>query len=176
MGGEIRFTIPGYPMGKQRPRFVRRGKFVSTYTPKETKNYEAKVKKSYLKISNGFSFNNDPVDISTKAYYPIPKSISKKKRQQMIDGTIPCTKKPDIENNSKAIMDGLNNVAYNDDSQVCKLFAEKMYGEEPRVEVTLKKYEPPKKNIISPFIFIQEERTIIKPFIFLTTNEVTLTV
>ena len=155
MDEELKFTIPGYPMGKQRPRFVRRGKFVSTYTPKETRSYEEKVKRSYLQSSD-YYFGDAPIDISTKAYYPIPKSASKKKRQKMIDGLIPCTKKPDIENNSKAIMDGLNKVAYDDDSQVCKLDAEKLYGENPRVEVTLKKYEPPKRTIIKPFIFIND--------------------
>ena len=157
MDEELRFTRPGYPMGKQRPRFVRKGKFVSTYTPKETKSYEEKVKRSYLKASNNLFFGDDPIDISTKAYYPIPKSVSKKKREQMINGSIPCTKKPDIENNSKAIMDGLNKVAYNDDSQVCKLNAEKMYGEDPRVEVILKKYTPPiQRPIIKPFYFIND--------------------
>lgn len=37
---QIRFTIPGQPFGKQRPKFSRAGAYVKTYTPKETTSYE----------------------------------------------------------------------------------------------------------------------------------------
>ena len=30
---QIRFTIPGQPFGKQRPKFSRAGAYVKTYTP-----------------------------------------------------------------------------------------------------------------------------------------------
>ena len=41
---QIRFTIPGQPFGKQRPKFSRAGAYVKTYTPKETTSYENLVK------------------------------------------------------------------------------------------------------------------------------------
>lgn len=44
---QIRFTIPGKPFGKQRPKFSRAGAYVKTYTPKETTSYENLVKLFY---------------------------------------------------------------------------------------------------------------------------------
>ena len=44
---QIRFTIPGQPFGKQRPKFSRAGAYVKTYTPKETTSYENLVKLFY---------------------------------------------------------------------------------------------------------------------------------
>ena len=35
----IRFSIPGQPMGKQRPRVVHNGSFSQAFTPKETVSY-----------------------------------------------------------------------------------------------------------------------------------------
>ena len=38
------FTVPGAPVPKGRPKFARRGKFVTTYTPAATASYENLVK------------------------------------------------------------------------------------------------------------------------------------
>jgi len=40
----IAFVIPGTPVGKGRPKFARRGNFVSTYTPEKTASYENLVR------------------------------------------------------------------------------------------------------------------------------------
>ena len=55
----------------------------------------------------------------------------------MIDGEILPTKRPDIDNVVKCIMDSLNKLAYKDDAQVVALVAEKCYGAEPMVLVRL---------------------------------------
>ena len=52
-----------------------------------------------------------------------------------------ATKKPDSDNIIKIILDGLNKVAYYDDSQVCKVNFEKKYADIPRVEVKIKNLE-----------------------------------
>ena len=46
-------------------------------------------------------------------------------------------KKPDIDNILKSVMDSLNGYAFADDSQVVRIMAEKVYAEEPFVEVTI---------------------------------------
>ena len=46
----MKFTIPGEPTGKGRPRMTRTG---HTYTPEKTVNYEALVKMAYKQASNG---------------------------------------------------------------------------------------------------------------------------
>jgi len=137
---DVSFTIPGKPFGKQRPRVVNRGGFAKAYTPKETVNYENLVKISY-NIATGNSKLEGPVEASITAYFPIAKSVSKKKREILSQETIPALIKPDTDNIAKIILDPLNNIAYNDDSQVYKLNVEKYYSENPRVEVNLRSYK-----------------------------------
>lgn len=71
------------------------------------------------------------------AYYPIPKSTSKKQHQAMLDGQIRPTKKPDWDNIGKIICDALNGIAYKDDSAIIEATVQKFYSDEPRVEVFL---------------------------------------
>lgn len=56
---QIRFTIPGQPFGKQRPKFSRAGAYVKTYTPKETTSYENLVKLFYNEAAKGKMFPED---------------------------------------------------------------------------------------------------------------------
>lgn len=134
MGREVRFTVIGKPFGKQRPKFARVGSHVKTYTPEETVNYENLVKLSYPrgeKLEGG-------VVAEIVGVFPVPKSASKKNRAKMLNGEIPYTKKCDCDNLAKSILDALNGIAYDDDSQVCKLYVRKEYGDVPRVEVLLR--------------------------------------
>lgn len=39
----IRIDIPGEPVAQGRPRFARRGKYVSTYDPPKSRAYKQKV-------------------------------------------------------------------------------------------------------------------------------------
>lgn len=82
-----------------------------------------------------------PLKVKIIAYYDIPQSISKKKRQQMINNEILPTKKPDTDNIAKGILDALNGIAYLDDKQVVKLEVEKHYSQNARVEVTIEELE-----------------------------------
>lgn len=70
-------------------------------------------------------------------YMQIPKSTPKKLYQRMLENDVRPAKKPDIDNIIKSVADGLNNVAYIDDSQIIKITAEKFYSENPRIEVTV---------------------------------------
>ena len=40
---QVMFTVEGTPVGKGRPKFARRGNFVSTYTPTKTRDYETLI-------------------------------------------------------------------------------------------------------------------------------------
>ena len=53
-------------------------------------------------------------------------------------GLISPTKKPDLDNIAKAILDSLNGIAYKDDSQIVSLLISKKYSDRPRVEIALK--------------------------------------
>lgn len=135
---EVKFTILGEPMGKERPRFRRVGNYVQTYTPAKTKNYETKVRDSYYSSNMNTRHLTGAIQAEIYGVFPIPVSVSKKLRAKMESGEEPYTKKVDADNLAKIVLDALNGVAYEDDKQITKLSVTKVYGKEPRVEVTLK--------------------------------------
>ena len=135
----IKFSIPGEPFGKQRPKFSRAGNYVKTYTPGETTSYESLVKLMYQQAAKGKKFPEDAMfDVRVIAYYGIPKSISKKKRRLMLEHKLRPTKKPDWDNIGKIICDSLNKIAYHDDSSVVDAQVRKFYSESPRVDVIIR--------------------------------------
>ena len=131
------FNIPGKVQAKQRPRF--NGKYA--YTPDRTANYENWVKICYLEKYRNEKPLVAPLRIKIIAFYEIPKSTSKKRRQQMLDNKIYPTVKPDTDNIAKSILDSLNGVAYLDDKQVVSLTVEKKYEEEASVSVWISEEE-----------------------------------
>ena len=57
----IKFTIPGEPRGKGRPRFSNRGGYVRTYTDEKTASYENLVKMEYQWTSKGYRYADGEV-------------------------------------------------------------------------------------------------------------------
>ena len=115
---------------KGRPRFARRGNHVSTYTPKNTAEYEAKIRQMYYISQNRESwFDKEPIEVTVAAYKKIPTGASKKeKRRIQAQGIRPITK-PDVDNYLKLALDALNGVAYGDDNQVVRATAEKRFSD-----------------------------------------------
>lgn len=133
----MRFTIPGEPCGKGRPRFAQRGQFTKTYTPAKTANYENLVVLEFQSAGGSYIEGNVPVRIRIDAYYEIPKSTSKKKTREMLIGWIFPTKKPDWDNIGKIVCDALNGIAYKDDAQIVDGHVVKHYSEVPYTEVLI---------------------------------------
>ncbi len=132
---EVKFTVLGTPIAKGRPRMTKAG---HTYTPQKTVEYENLVRIEYWRQCGDFKFGQDsPLDVRILAFYPIPKSVSKKRRQMMISRKLRPMKRPDTDNVCKAILDSLNEVAYHDDAQVVDCQVRKFYGEDPRVVVKI---------------------------------------
>jgi Holliday junction resolvase RusA-like endonuclease len=130
------FTVPGEPRGKGRPRFTKQG---HTYTDSETKAYEQKIIAYYRKTFGSFRWpDNSFIAVKVVAYYPIPKSATKAQLAAMQAGKIFPSRKPDIDNVLKVVLDALNGVAYKDDSRVVCVEAEKKYSFEPRLEIEVK--------------------------------------
>lgn len=137
MSNKIEFIIPGKVQAKQRPRF--NGKFA--YTPKQTVEYENWVKSWYLEEYRGQEPLKNALKVKIIAYYDIPQSVSKKKKEQMLENKILPTKKPDTDNIAKSILDSLNGIAYLDDKQVVKLEVEKYYSQVSSVSVMIEEIE-----------------------------------
>lgn len=136
---QFEFTIPGPPKGKARPRVVNN----HAYTPEATVQYERLVRACWEKAAGDWMAEKDqPVALYVSAYYPVPESHTKKQKERELRNYVLPTKKPDIDNIVKIIMDGLNGVAYHDDKQVVEVTIRKRFDSEPRVEVTLKEVAP----------------------------------
>ena len=124
----LKLTVAGKPIAQARPRFVRRGKFVSTYNPQETEagRFALSV---MAQLPEGFKRIEGPVEMNCIFDMPIPSSTSKKNREAMVRGGIMHTKKPDLDNLVKFCKDCLKNIVWVDDSQVVQLIATKRYSE-----------------------------------------------
>lgn len=134
---KVSFTVFGAPTGKGRPRFSTVCGHVKTRTPDETVIYENLVRTEYRNQSGVYFPDDAMLDIRIMAYYTMPKSISKKKRQEMLDHKVRPTKKPDFDNIGKVICDSLNGIAYRDDAQIVDAQIRKFYSDNPRVVVTI---------------------------------------
>lgn len=138
----IQFTVLGCPIGKQRPKFSTFNGHATAYTPQKTVNYENLVKLSYQQQCGDKPYSKDvPLRAEITAYFPMPKSISMKRRKMMLEGKIRPTKKVDIDNCMKIIFDALNKIAYYDDAQIVSTCCEKYYSDNPRVIVRISEVE-----------------------------------
>ena len=147
----VEFAIEGPPVGKARPRVTR----TVTYTPAKTSQYENLVRYTAINSFDGCFDNDEPVDVKIVAYFPVPKSWSKKRKALCLANKELPIKMPDADNIGKIIMDGMNpkrklnkqlrkmvevmRGVYKDDRQVTKLLVVKRYAERPRVEVRIKR-------------------------------------
>ena len=122
----VHFKVYGKAKGKERPRFDTRHGI--TYTPKTTIHYEQEIKSAYIEASRGRNlFGDRPVLMVVVEHKVIPKSFTKKKREQALRDEIFPTTKPDYDNVAKIVSDALNGLAYKDDSQVVA-FSDKVFS------------------------------------------------
>ena len=129
-------VVLGEPQGKGRPRFGNGHAF----TPKRTREYEDLIADSYVS-QHGEIFEEEPIDVTIRAYFRIPDSKPLRfKRAAKLGIELP-TKKPDIDNIVKVVLDSLNGVAYSDDKWIVNLTCVKEYSEEPRVEIDIREHE-----------------------------------
>lgn len=140
---ELKFEIPGSPIGQGRPKFSTINGHAVAYDPEKSRNYKAYVKllATQAMKDNGFNMIEGPCCLDIMAFFEVPKSKSKKFKERALLGLERPTKKPDIDNIVKALQDALNGLAYKDDSSIVFLSVAKCYSEVPRVEVILREIE-----------------------------------
>ena len=132
------FEVPGKVIGKGRPRLNSYTGVV--YTPTRTKDYESLVEQYFLLKYPRFKILEGRIKVNIIAYFSIPKTTKKSDINEMLENNISPTKKPDIDNIVKAILDSMNKFAFKDDNQITKLEVEKKYAIEDKVYVKIEEY------------------------------------
>lgn len=132
------FEIPGTIKGKGRPRV--NSYTCQVYTPTTTKDYEYLAEQYFLLKYPKFKPLEGRINVNITAIFNIPKSTKKSDINEMLDNKISPTKKPDIDNIVKIILDSMNKFAFKDDTQITKLSVEKRYGLEEKVIVEIEEY------------------------------------
>lgn len=132
------FEVPGKVIGKGRPRLNSYTGVV--YTPTRTKDYEALVEQYFLLKYPRFKALEGRIKVNIIAYFSIPKTTKKSDINEMLENNISPTKKPDIDNIVKAILDSMNKFVFKDDNQITKLEVEKKYAIEDKVYVKIEEY------------------------------------
>ena len=134
----IEFEVMGEPVGKGRPRFSMVNGHAVAFTPAKTASFENLVKISYQQKHYNFIYEAGvPLIACIDAFFPVPKSVSKKARERMLSGTVRPTKKPDADNIIKSVLDALNGIAYHDDSQIVGVVLQKFYAEIPHTKIRI---------------------------------------
>lgn len=132
----IKFIVYGEPVAQGRPKATVVQGRATVYDPKKSRDFKRDVKavaQSYVpeQLLTG------PLELTIKIFRPVPKSMSKKKREQALEGKLLPTKKPDLKNYVAGIEDALENLLYANDSQIVRYGPDtgKYYGDPPRIEV-----------------------------------------
>jgi Holliday junction resolvase RusA-like endonuclease len=138
----VTFKLDADPVGKQRARYARRGNFVQTYTPDKTRNYEALLKDAAIEAMGSSEPLETPVSLYLYIRVTIPKSFSKKKVQECLNGSEQPMKKPDSSNVLKSVEDAMNGVVYKDDCQIINHHITRVYSTLSGVDICVKEYLP----------------------------------
>lgn len=129
----VTFTIPGKPFAKQRAKATAFGGHARMYTPGATVKFEATVRD--IALQHFPQPLAGAVRLIVVATFVPPKSWSKRKVAEHLHR--PHAQKPDLDNCLKAISDGLNRVAFADDSQVAAVECRKVWGVTEQTVVTV---------------------------------------
>lgn len=124
----VSFFVPTAPQGKARPRVFRNphNGTVHGVTPAKTRRYEELIRQCF-EAAHVSKIACAPIGVRIVARFAVPRSYTKKQRRDIAEWRLLPTKKPDIDNITKCVLDALNGVAYADDSQVVRVSCEKLY-------------------------------------------------
>jgi Holliday junction resolvase RusA-like endonuclease len=102
----IRFSVPGNPVPKQSFKMGHHG----GYTPARIKAWQSAVADTAGYYFEGNAPYTKPLEVSLSFY-------------------LPTRRRMDLDNLSKAVLDGMNGIIYGDDKQIVILHLSKCYNE-----------------------------------------------
>lgn len=125
----LTLTLHTKPIARIRPRFARRGAFVSTYNPQD-KLDEQFIKLIKEKLGKNWQPIDEPIKLKIIYYLERPKSHFRTgKNKHLLKKSAPYFPaiKPDLDNYIKHTLDCLNKQLFRDDSVIIELHATKLY-------------------------------------------------
>lgn len=131
----IMITLPGNPIALKRPRFFKGNVFNSQEKEMEETFWDIKWQMPKNIYGSSIAPLAGPLKVHIVFYMPIPPSTPKPKKLRM-SGQL-HTKRPDIDNMIKWVLDCGNVAAWADDSIICHLSALKVYDSSPRTVITI---------------------------------------
>lgn len=139
---KLEVMIAGEPIGQGRPRFARRGKFVTAYDPNKSRSWKADAR-SAMMVGIDYTAGRLPfpagvgLTVTVQAVFTRPAGSYSKRTPKGRERKIT---RPDTENVVKAVLDAGTGTLWHDDSQVWRLIAWKEIGaqdEAPFVRLTV---------------------------------------
>lgn len=115
----MKYIIPGQPIPLSRPRFSKD----HVYDSQKGEKFAASINIKFWHKDKPFFLG--PLHLTITFFM---QSTRKKGWHDL---------RPDLDNLIKFVLDVMNGIVYNDDKQVVKITAEKIYDKEPRTEITI---------------------------------------
>ena len=138
---DYELTILGIPTAQGRPRARSAGKFIQVYD--DPKSRRAKRTMATIIQEKAPPKPLDcPLQVDLNFYLPRPKGhYGSGRNAGRLKSSAPAhhTKKPDIDNLRKLVMDAMTGIFWRDDSLVCKGTTTKEYSDRPMTKVFIKR-------------------------------------
>jgi Holliday junction resolvase RusA-like endonuclease len=134
MSTAIAFSVPGDPVPQPRVRVSTVGGFGRAYVPKTHAVHPYRQAVALAAKAAGCEPHAEPVNVVIDFVFARPKSHL---RKSGLRAGAPPLPRCDLDNCAKGVLDSLNGVAWDDDSQVARLVLEKSYGTEGRTTVRI---------------------------------------
>lgn len=153
MSAIVTIVLLGHPRGQGRPRFVKATGIA--HKDAKTQHYEDNLAVMSTRAMAGRKPLEGPLATFILAVFPIPKSWPAKKKAAALIGQIRPTVKPDWDNIGK-MTDAMKGIVFVDDAHIVDGRVKKVYGDRPRLVVTVAPVEELRKNAPTD-AFIQAE-------------------
>jgi Holliday junction resolvase RusA-like endonuclease len=129
----MKLTILGDPVAKGRPKLTSFGGHARAYTPAKTRMAEDHIRSQIAnQLPKGFVPFACPIWITIGIYKSKPKHAKKT--------DIYPSRRPDLDNYIKTVLDAMNMVVFQDDALICSIKAQKDYDAIPRIEIEINEY------------------------------------
>lgn len=130
----LAFSVPGDPVPQPRPRVTTRGGHGHAYVPATHPVHAYRQSVAAAARAAGAGVHGEPCEVVIDFVFARPKSHL---RKHGVAPDAPEIPRKDLDNLAKSVLDSLNGVAWEDDSQVRRLVVEKSYGSEARTTVRI---------------------------------------